>query len=113
MAILSAKELEELVTEVGDWAVYTRKEMIDWLPTMKKRDLWRAYLEANAVIDQFLTPAMGGITFEALILGRRVISHLDFDQNDDFFGRRPPITIAHRFTGAAPDTCYSGFKFYE
>jgi hypothetical protein len=31
---------------------------------------------------------MGGITFEALILGRRVISHLDFD---DFFGRRPPI----------------------
>ena len=82
------KDLEDSKALTRDLGI---EEMIDWLPTMKKRDLWRAYLEANAVIDQFLTPAMGGITFEALILGRRVISHLDFGQNDDFFGRRPPI----------------------
>jgi glycosyltransferase involved in cell wall biosynthesis len=87
-AVAWGKDLEDSKALTRDLGI---EEMIDWLPTMKKRDLWRAYLEANAVIDQFLTPAMGGITFEALILGRRVISHLDFGQNDDFFGRRPPI----------------------
>jgi len=87
-AVAWGKDLEDSKALTRDLGI---EEMIDWLPTMKKRDLWRACLEASAVIDQFLTPAMGGITFEALILGRRVISHLDFGQNDDFFGRRPPI----------------------
>ncbi len=65
--------------------------MVEWVPTMKKRELWSAYLEAHAVIDQFVVPAMGGVTFEAMMLGRRVLSAIDDRQAAQFFGRSPPI----------------------
>ena len=66
-------------------------DLVDWVPTMKKRELWRWYLKVHCVVDQFLTPAIGGVTFEAMALGRRVITSLDVAQATEFFGESPPL----------------------
>ncbi len=67
------------------------EDRVTWLPKMKKRELWAKYLEADCVIDQFVVPAMGGVTFEAMMLGRRVISSIDEPQARRFFGEPPPL----------------------
>lgn len=69
-------------------------QMVEWVPMMNKKDLWKRYLRSNAVLDQFLAPALGGASFEAMILGRRLISRLDAVQCADFFGEAPPILLA-------------------
>jgi len=69
-------------------------ESVAWTPPLRKADLWRAYLDADAVIDQFVMGVMGSVTFEALGLGRRVISALDTDINVRFFGEAPPLLAA-------------------
>ena len=69
-------------------------DMVQWLPTMKKRELWLEYLNAHAVIDQFVVPAFGGVTFEAMMLGRRVITYLDQARAERFFGVAPPLFSA-------------------
>lgn len=66
-------------------------DVVEWVPPMKKSRLWERYLGAHAVVDQFLTPAIGGVTFEAIALGRRVISALDTVTAAKFFGESPPI----------------------
>ena len=66
-------------------------EMINWLPKLKKRDLWRTYLRSHAILDQFVAPAFGGVTFEALMLGRRVITAVDEVEMTRFFGAPPPL----------------------
>jgi glycosyltransferase involved in cell wall biosynthesis len=66
-----------------------------WLPTMKKRELWAAYCRAHAVADQFTLPALGGVGFEAMALGRRLISAIDVDQLQLFFGQAPPCLSAN------------------
>jgi glycosyltransferase involved in cell wall biosynthesis len=87
-AVAWGKDLEAsraLVAELGI------ADMVEWLPTMKKRELWLEYLKAHAVIDQFLVPAFGGVTFEAMILARRVITSLDAAIAARFFGVAPPL----------------------
>jgi glycosyltransferase involved in cell wall biosynthesis len=69
-------------------------DMVEWVPTMKKKELWQAYLESHAVVDQFCSPALGGVSFETMALGRRLISHLDKQVNRQFFGEEPPILYA-------------------
>jgi hypothetical protein len=68
--------------------------IIEWLPVMRKRQLWARYLEAHAVIDQFVVPALGGVAFEAMCLGRRVITRIDPETLDNFFGKIPPLLNA-------------------
>jgi glycosyltransferase involved in cell wall biosynthesis len=67
---------------------------IQWLDPMRKQDLWRTYLTSHAVLDQFALPGFGGITFEALALGCRVINYLDFRTAERFFSKAPPIYSA-------------------
>jgi glycosyltransferase involved in cell wall biosynthesis len=62
---------------------------------MRKQDLWKRYLTSHAVVDQFLTPAIGGVAFEAMALGRRVVTALDPVVTEEFFGERPPVLVAH------------------
>jgi glycosyltransferase involved in cell wall biosynthesis len=64
---------------------------VEWVPTMKKRELWAQYLAADGVIDQFVVPAMGGVTFEAMMLARPVITAIDRAQTARFFGEAPPV----------------------
>jgi glycosyltransferase involved in cell wall biosynthesis len=67
---------------------------IRWLNPMRKQDLWRTYLSSHAVLDQFVLPSFGGVTFEALALGCRVITNVDFGAAERFFSRAPPIYSA-------------------
>ena len=61
---------------------------------MRKPELWRTYLSSHAVLDQFVLPSFGGVTFEALALGRRVITNVDFAAAEEFFSEAPPIQSA-------------------
>lgn len=65
-----------------------------WLPTMQKAELWAAYCTAHAVVDQFSLPALGGVGFEAMALGRRLITAIDDAQLAQFFGQAPPCLSA-------------------
>lgn len=79
---------KELIRELGI------EDMVEWVQPMKKKALWQAYLENHAVVDQFSSPALGGVSFETMVLGRRLISHLDRAMNRRFFGQEPPILYA-------------------
>jgi hypothetical protein len=61
---------------------------------MKKRELWEAYCTAHAVADQFMLPALGGVGFETMTLGRRLITAIDETQLSHFFGEPPPCLVA-------------------
>jgi glycosyltransferase involved in cell wall biosynthesis len=65
--------------------------LVSWIPMLKKRDLWSQYLRSHAVVDQFVIPALGGVAFEAMALGRRTITALDEAEAAQFFGRTPPL----------------------
>jgi glycosyltransferase involved in cell wall biosynthesis len=67
---------------------------VEWLPTLRKDALWREYLRSHAIADQFSLPAFGGVTVEALALGRRVITSLSRSLAEDFFGAAPPLLAA-------------------
>lgn len=77
-----------LITELGLDAHIT------WREPLQKADLWRAYLTHHAVVDQFQLRALGGVTFEALALGRRVVTALDIPTAQGFFGQAPPLFAA-------------------
>ncbi len=65
--------------------------LVEWVPTMTKRQLWAAYCQSHVVVDQFALPALGGVAFEALALGRRLITRIDESTLEQFFGAAPPL----------------------
>ncbi|UGY04446.1 glycosyltransferase family 4 protein [Bradyrhizobium quebecense] len=69
-------------------------DKVQWLAPMRKPELWKTYLRSHAVLDQFVLPSFGGITFEALALGRRVITNVDAGTAKEFFSEAPPILSA-------------------
>ncbi|KQK29389.1 hypothetical protein ARD30_17530 [Bosea thiooxidans] len=79
---------QALITELG------LDGHVQWVPPMSKRKLWEAMLDADAVIDQFLISVVSGITFEALALGRRLITKDDGVANAVFFAEAPPLMAA-------------------
>jgi glycosyltransferase involved in cell wall biosynthesis len=66
-------------------------DRVEWVPPLRKRELWLRYLRSHAVVDQFVLPAIGGVTFEAMALGRRVVTAMDAKHTARFFGRTPPL----------------------
>lgn len=70
------------------------QNQIAWTPALRKTELWDAYLMSHAVLDQFVTAAIGGVGFEAMALGRRVITALDVGAAGRFFGEPPPLHAA-------------------
>ncbi|MCO5090668.1 hypothetical protein [Bosea sp. (in: a-proteobacteria)] len=79
---------EALIAELG------LKAQVSWVDPMQKPELWRHYLTSHVVVDQFALPAFGGVTFEALALGRRVLTALDVAAAQRFFGEAPPLLVA-------------------
>jgi glycosyltransferase involved in cell wall biosynthesis len=69
-------------------------ERVEWVSPLRKHELWARFLSSHAVVDQFILPAIGGVTFEAMALGRRVITAIDAEQTERFFGRTPPVLAA-------------------
>jgi glycosyltransferase involved in cell wall biosynthesis len=83
-----AEDTKRLIEELGVG------ESVDWIAPLRKEDLWRAYIGSHAVLDQFVMDVIGGVTFEAMALGRRVITALDEAVNIRFFGEAPPVLAA-------------------
>lgn len=69
-------------------------DRVVWVPPMQKRELWTRYCTSHAVLDQFSLPALGGVGFETMALGRRLITALDRPQCDTFYGKAPPCLDA-------------------
>ena len=70
------------------------ENFVVWLKPMSKKRLWKEMTDSAAVADQFLISVMSGIAFEALALGRRLITKDDGVTNSTFFGEAPPILSA-------------------
>jgi len=70
------------------------EDMVSWTPSLNKAELRQRYCSSDVVVDQFRIPAIGGVTFEAMALGRRVITNLDEAQSAEFFGAPPPCLAA-------------------
>lgn len=81
-------ESRELIEELGI------ADKVVWVQMMQKRQLWEAYCTAHAVADQFTLPALGGVGFETMALGRRLITAIDNEQLTRFFGEAPPCLSA-------------------
>ncbi|PDT70909.1 glycosyltransferase family 4 protein [Bradyrhizobium sp. C9] len=79
---------KELIQELGI------EDMVSWMPSLNKAELRQLYCSSDVVVDQFRIPAIGGVTFEAMALGRRVITNLDEAQSAEFFGAAPPCLVA-------------------
>ena len=75
------------------------EEYIQWIQPMKKRQLWQKYMSVHAVIDQLLLPALGGVGFETMAMGRRLLSAMDMAQGERFFGA-PPVMFDVRDTAS-------------
>jgi glycosyltransferase involved in cell wall biosynthesis len=69
-------------------------DKVTWVPTRQKHELWEAYAQAHAVVDQFTLPALGAVGVEVMALGRRLITAIDTDQLARFFGEAPPCLHA-------------------
>jgi L-fucose mutarotase/ribose pyranase (RbsD/FucU family) len=67
---------------------------VDWIAPLTKRRLWGAMCAHHAIIDQFVISVISGITFEALGLGRRLITKDDGVANSVFFAAPPPLLAA-------------------
>lgn len=70
------------------------ESVFEWVPQMRKTELWDNYLDCHCVIDQLVIPAIGGVTFEAMTLGRPVITRIDAPVLERFFGEAPPVLCA-------------------
>ncbi|WP_420561189.1 glycosyltransferase [Tepidicaulis sp.] len=79
------EETKKLIRELG------LEEVFEWKRPMSKKALWPTYMEAVAVIDQFVAPAMGGVALDAMALGRALITRLDEPSCKLFFGSVPPL----------------------
>ncbi|NEU98835.1 glycosyltransferase [Bradyrhizobium uaiense] len=77
------------------------EDMVSWIPSLNKAELRQLYCSSEVVVDQFRIPAMGGVTFEAMALGRRVITNLDETQSAEFFGAAPPCLVADSIESCA------------
>src|SRR5204862_1199038 len=91
---IEVDESRKLIEELGLSAI------VEWIPTLKKRDLWGRYCTAHAVVDQFVSPALGGVGFETMALGLRLITAIDREQTARFFGEAPPCLDA-----TTPEMC--------
>ena len=81
------------------------EDMVSWRRPLNKAELRRLYWTSNAVVDQFKIPAIGGVTFEAMALGRRVITNIDEAQTAEFFGAAPPCLAADSIELCAARIC--------
>lgn len=85
---------KKLLSELG------LSKFVTWIPPMKIDELWKCYLHCHVVVDQFIIPAFGRVTFDSLIFGKRVISNLDKKTAKEFFGEIPPMLVAGNISQA-------------
>lgn len=69
-------------------------DLVEWVKPMGKQALWQSYCTSHIVADQFVMPALGGVGFEAMALGCRLLTRVDQAQLLAFFGECPPVLNA-------------------
>ena len=82
------EESKRLIDDLGI------SSLVSWVPIMNRTQLWSACLTSHAVADQFALPALGGVGYESLTLGARLITNIDATALAVFFGESPPVLIA-------------------
>ncbi len=87
------RDLEASVALADELGIADR---LEWVPPMRKRELWQRYLTSHVVADQFVLPAIGGVAFEAMALGRRLVTALDRSRRPLSSVRRPRSPTAGR-----------------
>jgi glycosyltransferase involved in cell wall biosynthesis len=80
---------KELITSLGV------EDLFAWIEPVPKADLWSLYRSVDAVIDQFVLPCIGSVTLEAIALGRPVITALDDQVMEEFYGQTIPLLNSH------------------
>lgn len=83
------RQTERLIAELGVG------QHFEWIEPVAKARLWQYYLSCNGVLDQFVIPAIGGVSFETLALGRPLFTRIDEPVFDQFFGEKPPLLNVH------------------
>ncbi len=81
-------ESRRLIDELG------LAKHVQWVSTLNRTQLWAAYRSADVVVDQFVVPTLGGVGYEALTLGARLLTRLDAATLATFFGKAPPVLNA-------------------
>lgn len=76
---------------VGDLEL---SSMVTWTPALSRAQLFGAMLAADLVVDQFDVGALGGIAFEAMSLGRPVLTYLQPQCNSLYFDAETPVLNA-------------------
>jgi glycosyltransferase involved in cell wall biosynthesis len=66
-------------------------DCITWCKPLPRKRLWPTYMRATAVVDQFRSPAFGGVSLESMALGRRLITGYDHRFGREYFSEPPPI----------------------
>lgn len=66
-------------------------DRIGWTKPLPRHKLWPTFLRARAIVDQFRSPAFGGVSLEALALGKRLITGYDHGMGSAYFSEPPPI----------------------
>lgn len=80
---------KQLIAELGI------EDFVRWVKPLPKKDLWHAYASVDGVIDQFVLPCIGGVTYECLAVAHApVITYLDKQIMEDFFGANIPLPDA-------------------
>lgn len=87
---------------LGEWGseVHLSKQLVDdlglsdviaWEKPLPRHKLWPTIKRACAILDQFRSPAFGGVSLETMALGQRLITGYDNNLGSTFFSEEPPI----------------------
>ncbi len=86
------QEVHESAALIAELGV---EQHFEWIDAVPKSRLWQYYLSCNGVLDQFVIPAIGGVSFETLAFGRPLFTRIDEPVFKDFFGESPPLLNVH------------------
>jgi glycosyltransferase involved in cell wall biosynthesis len=92
---MDVERSKQLIAELG------LEDCITWLPIMRKKQLLEMYMAVDVIIDQFIVPSMSGVSFDAMTLGKPVISYDDGHTNRLFFGAQAPLISAREISEIA------------
>lgn len=83
------KEVEESKALIGELGL---EELVKWVKPLNKIELTQAFGSVDGIIDQFVLPCPGGVTIDAIAVGKApVITLLDDKIMRDFFGETIPL----------------------
>jgi hypothetical protein len=70
-------------------------DRVSWLRPHSRKALWPIYMRSVGIIDQFAVSAFGGVSLDAMSLGRRLITRMDAGEAERLpTGTVPPVLAA-------------------